>query len=148
MNQWFSTLLIIAILGLAAIFVINTFSIDITIPTTQKKEKNILLIPKEIQGSSITDNQKTYTLNFEQQNTLINWINQSEPFSGNLDSLELTSIEKITLHLFNKPDIDLYPSGLIENQFLFFSPTWKDKGQMIEPSKGKLKQLLTEAAAQ
>lgn len=148
MNQWLSTLLIVAILGLAAILVINTFSIEITLPSIEGKEKKMLLNPKEVEGSSVTENQKTYTLNFEQQNTLIKWINQSESFSGNMDSFQPTSIEKITFHIFNQPDIDLYPSGLIENQFLFFSPSWKDKGQMVEPSKGVLKQILTEAVSQ
>lgn len=108
--------------------------------------------PSEVRGMAVMHDQKLYTLNFDQQNTLVEIFNRSIPVSkekleNRMKSLSNNSeVQKIIIYRFNAPDIEIIPAGLvtkslsidpskdsIENQSLVFSASeWNPKGGLLE----------------
>lgn len=116
----------------------------------------------EVRGMAVQHNQLLYTLNFEQQNTVVDIFNRAIPVSkevaeGRMKSLkDNPEIQKIIIYRFNAPDIEVKPIGLvyktlsqgapdsIENQSLVFSvPEWNPNGLMEEVASDKLWQFLS-----
>lgn len=106
-----------------------------------KAEKYLSL--KDVRGIDIEHHQIPYTLNFEQQNGLIEMLNMSIPIGFTIKKENELNIEKITIYRFGKPDLTIIPYGYEKDNLIFSIPDWNPDGLMQDISQGKLKQLLS-----
>lgn len=103
------------------------------------------LSPKEVRGISIFHNRKEYPLNFSQQNALMAFLNASQPDNSvDLAKVDRTlDFEKITIYLFNAPNLEIQPIGYVKGNLLFSNLKWNGNGYLRDTSEGKLKALLS-----
>ena len=140
-NQTVFTIALLVILGLGILFTINITAI------LRGKEKNEPYIRNEgIRGMAVEYNKLLYTLNFNQQNQMINILNRSVRVVGvKLDKREKPVIDKIIIYQFdNKPDIVLTPIAYINNNLVYSAPLWNVDNYLMELSDGGLQKLLVQ----
>lgn len=139
-NRTLFTLTGVLIATFALLFIIKF--IEMTSGETQAK----YIAYNDVRGSSIDYKGLAYTLNFEQQNTLLLLLNQAESAPKGQEAKEPAAITKIVIYRFgNNPDIVIKPLGYVDGNLLFNAPLWKKDGSLIEKSGGKLKALLENA---
>jgi hypothetical protein len=125
------------ILGMGVIFVINIMPIMEPHPSERYLSFN------HVRGMAVVHNQKEYTLNFEQQNTVIDLINRSIPTAEKLSkSPSPFPFSRLIIYLFNAPNVEITPLESIDNNLIFSAPAWNVQGQMKDLSNGDLKKLL------
>lgn len=100
-----------------------------------------------VRGSGVMHNKQIYTLNFAQQNALIDYINHSEamnrkPISTDIPDLK---IEKIIVYLFNGSDIEISFVGQVGKNLLLSSPTLSPSGYLIDTSDGAFAEMLSKS---
>lgn len=117
--------------------------------------------PNDVRGIAIEHNQKLYTLNFSQQNALIDILNRSFPIGKELvDSRKVTpshpaEVQKIILYRFNLPDLEINPvayvyksTSIMEQEegnkisLVFSVPEWNANGYLEEATADDLNKLL------
>lgn len=96
----------------------------------------------DVQGSAIEHAGKLYTLNFEQQNALIDLLNHAIPASAQTIN-QRPQFENIVIYRFNDSDIILTPVGYADGALLFAAPTLADDQLLVDSSHGGMQQLLT-----
>ena len=111
-----------------------------------------MLFPKEtekylkynfVKGVAVVKDNKIYTLNFDQQNEFIGYINRSkpEPSEEYIDD-ENVKISKIIVYLFDSPNIVIEPLGYNNNNLVYKTSVFNHEGLMKDQSFGKLKTIL------
>jgi hypothetical protein len=101
----------------------------------------------DVQGMAISHNRLLYTLNFKQQNTIIDLLNLAVPITEiKPGKRQPPNIEKLTIYQFQgQPPIVLTPIGYDASQNLIFSaPQWVQNGYLMDLSEGDLKNLLSQ----
>lgn len=108
--------------------------------------------PNDVRGMAIEHNQKLYTLNFDQQNQMIDIFNRLIPVSQELIEKRKVvpkkplEIQKIVIYRFNAPDIEVRPVAFISKSLspssneeeidsistVFFVPAWNPSGLLEE----------------
>jgi hypothetical protein len=110
---------------------------------SKKDEKYIKY--NDVRGMSIEHNQKVITLNFDQQNEMVGFFNQSEPAekvaNPNKQSLDFT---KIIINRFNAPDLIITPIEYQNSNLIFSTPDWNEKGLLKDTSNGRMKKLISQ----
>lgn len=98
-----------------------------------------------VRGSSIFYKQKPYTLNFNQQNTLITILNHSKVIDRQKEvSYTPCSFEKITLYRFDElSDLFIEPIGFLQDELVFRVPEWDTTRDFKENSEGTFKSFLS-----
>lgn len=125
-------------LGVALLLLIQFFN-RISFPTNER-----YLSYNGVRGVAIEHNNLLYTLNFDQQNRLIDYINMALPvgkssWNSSRNDLPFT---KIVVYRFNQPDLIMTLVG-IENQNLIFAvPDWNSAGYISDVTLGKFYQLM------
>jgi len=109
------------------------------------KEKYIKY--NDVRGMAIEHQQKLYTLNFQQQNEVIGYVNKSltvpQTSVKNVNSkLDFT---KIIIYRFNAPDMILIPIEYNDNNLIFSNSELNPSGLMRDTSRGGLKNVLANA---
>lgn len=105
---------------------------------------NRYLSPNDVKGSAVIHAGKPYTLNFDQQNSMITLVNQAVPVNKTAFPIAATQIDfdKIVIYRFNGPDIDITPITFFDEELIFSSPEWNPTGYLHDTSNGKLKALI------
>lgn len=101
---------------------------------------------RDIRGMAIEHNRTLYTLNLEQQMELAAIVNAASPTSFKNVSGENSpkNIQTIYVYRFNDmPTLEIVPIGYVDNNLVFTVPDWSLKGELVESSQGKLKELLS-----
>lgn len=138
--------LVVTTLVILSVLLLITAFFNLRTPPSQK-----LLSYNDVNGIAVERNGIFYTLNFQQQNELIGFFNHAIALDPPLLSLSqnehLTqpSYTKITVYPFDRPDIEITPVAYIDDQLLFASKTWNEGKQLLDTSKGALKQILENA---
>ena len=110
--------------------------------------------PNDVRGIAVEHNGLLYTLNFEQQNKLVDIFNRAIPLSKEaadtrkVPSTKTADVQKIIVYRFNAPDIEIIPVGNVSKSqniaqnkdtdrlnMIFSAPLWNDKG-FLEESVG------------
>lgn len=105
------------------------------------------IAPVEVRGVAVEHDDKLYTLNFDQQNSVITLFNQSVRVGsegiaeGDLPDL---GYEKIHIYRFGKSNIVITPLALVNRQLLFRAPEWNPDGLLRETGPGELNSLLSQ----
>jgi len=122
------------------IIVLVLFGISISVP--QKTPAGLLRLDYNHVLGSAVEHDVPYTLNFEQQNTLITYLNAAEPSNIQPSTAKPTSYSKIIIYRFNAPDTIITPLTYVDGNLLFSSPEWNEGKPLLDKSQGKLKHLL------
>lgn len=117
--------------------------------------------PNDVRGMAIEHNSTLYTLNFAQQNTLVDIFNRAIPVNkGAFEARQVTNVKapqvtKIIIYRFNQPDIEIKPVGYVNKNssaltsadpsrysMVFSAPIWNPEGLLEETASDELQQLL------
>ena len=98
----------------------------------------------EVRGMAIEHKGLLYTLNFDQQNKVIDNLNLAIPIgkSALAPSKETLNFTKLIIYRFNKADLILLPIQYEGNNLIFSVPEWNKSGYIKDISYGHLKSLL------
>ncbi len=132
-------------LSIAVVACIGLLLVINLIPSIQGISSGKYLQLNDVRGSAVQHKGLLYTLNFDQQNHLVDWLNHSVAVKS--DSYKKDpdmEIEKIVVYLFNKPDLEIEPIAYSNGNLVFSSPKWNASGLFIDTSNGVLKQMLSE----
>lgn len=99
-----------------------------------------------VRGMAISHNQMFYTLNFKQQNTVIDILNRAVPITEiKPGKRQPPNIDKLVIFQFlGKPDIELTAITYIDQDLIFSVPQWVPNGYLLELSEGDLQKLLSQ----
>lgn len=138
-NRWLIPLTILCIFGLLALLLLKFIPITQTQAPAPSHIKNT-----DVRGMAVEHRGSLYTLNFDQQNHVLRYLNSSLPVSKSdyQNMNETLPFSKIVIYTFKSPDIEISPIGYREDNLVFFAPNWGANSYMIELSGGELKKLL------
>lgn len=146
--------MILAVLaGFAAILIMNMAALLGVIPARY-------ISPNDVRGIAVEHHQKLYTLNFAQQNELVEILNRSIPVGQELvesrkaDISDAPEIEKIIIYRFNAPDIEIKPVAYVSKttsvtnninkaSLVYSVPEWNPNGLLEESTSDELHKLLS-----
>lgn len=136
-----STLIWLAGLGVLGIVVLLFIN---TIPMIWAPSSETYLKYNDIKGIAVEHKEKLYTLNFEQQNELIGYLNRSLPITDAKvpNKKNKLDISKIVIYQFKGPDLILTPIEYKNNSLIFSAPGW-NTDLMKDTSGGSMQQLLS-----
>lgn len=128
------------ILGMLVLLALNMTSI-----LTGQPGGQTYLRYNHVRGVAIQHNQLLYTLNFSQQNQVIDLLNRSIRVVGfKPGKNEKPDFDQIIIYLFDgKPDVILTPVAYVDDNLVFTAPAWDKEGYLMELSEGDLKNLLS-----
>ncbi|MBA3720999.1 MAG: hypothetical protein H0W88_01190 [Parachlamydiaceae bacterium] len=140
-NRMVGYLTALVILGIIVLFAVNFNAI-----LKGQTAPQIYLKYNEVKGVGIKYKGKVYTLNFDQQNKVVDYLNLSIPIKNITTGLrEPSDIENIIIYQFdNKPDLTLTPVTYLNHQLVYSMPEWNSQENLIEQSNGKLQKLISE----
>ena len=123
----------LVILGMLILLGLNMTSIMSGSPENEK-----YLRYNHVRGMAVNHNQVLYTLNFNQQNKLIEILNRSVRVVGvKPDKREKPAIEQIIIYQFDgKPDLIINPIAYVDKNLVFSVPEWEAEGYLMELSEG------------
>lgn len=115
--------------------------------------------PNDVRGIAVEHNNLLYTLNFEQQNTLVDIFNRAIPVGKELvetrkaNTSKAPEIKKIIIYRFDAPDIEIIPiayvskssSAINESDHLnlvFSVPEWNRNGLLEEAMSDEMQKVL------
>lgn len=146
---------LVVVIGFAIIILLNVVNL---FGFSQAK----YIAPSEVRGIAIEHGQLLYTLNFEQQNALVDIFNRAIPITKEelqprmKDLPKSFGVKKIVIYRFKAPDIEITPVGYVSKVFskdgsqpveqmnvVFSSPTWNPKGLMEEATQDQMQELLS-----
>lgn len=137
-NRMIYILTFFVLVGICILLVINSTNV------LNVKFTDPYLSKKDVRGTAIIHQGKEYTLNFAQQNALIDYLNASQvQVNQDLKVDSPADFEKIVIYLFEVPNVEIIPIGYSKNNLIFTSEKWNAKGQFIDTSNGQLKELLS-----
>lgn len=130
----------LVLIGMVILFSLNLVNIFSGQPNSQAYIKH-----NQVRGIAVKHNQLLYTLNFRQQNDLIDLINRSLPTREMPnDTREDTPIAQIVVYLFGADDLVLSPVAYINDNLVYSTPQWNPNGYFMDLSNGTLKNLLSQ----
>lgn len=140
-NRQVITLSAVAIAAVLLLFVIKLLPFANTDKVPEK-----FISHNDVRGSAVVHNGLPYTLNFQQQTSLLNYLNQSLVVGPSIaKSKDTLPISKIILYRFNASPIEISPVSIESNDLIFSSPLWNPNGYLKDISDGPLVKLLNSA---
>jgi hypothetical protein len=136
-NRLMTMMAIFVVLGIALLFVINLT------PVLQKPITQTYLARDTVRGVEVVHKGKPYTLNFEQQNSMITLLNASLPIKAGVPTSSL-DFEKVIIYVFDAPNIILTPISYVDENLVFSVPNWNKAGFLKDNSAGELKKLISQ----
>lgn len=114
--------------------------------------KSKYLSPNDVRGIAIEHKGLPYTLNFEQQNAIVELLNHSKPISKEIPktekSLAQPNFEKIIIYRFHAADIEIHPIAYSLKKdkgdaLVFSSPELYSKGFLQESVPDDFKKFIS-----
>lgn len=138
------TLVFFTILVLAGM--ITLLSLNMTSILSGQPDNQTYLKYNEVRGMAVSHNQLLYTLNFAQQNAVIDILNRAVRVVGvKPGKRQRPTIDKIVVYQFdNKPDLVINPIASIDQNLVFSVPQWVPDGYLMELSDGNFQRLLSQ----
>jgi hypothetical protein len=138
------TLIVLTSLVIAGMIIL--LAINMTSILTGQPANQTYLKYNDVRGVAVGHHQLLYTLNFNQQNTLITILNHAVRVVGvKPDKRQKPEIDKIVIYQFNgKPDLTINPVAYIDKNLVFSVPQWEKEGFLMELSEGDLQRLLSQ----
>lgn len=136
---------LITVTGLVILGMIILLALNMTSLLTGKPKNRTYLQYNEVRGMAIGYHQLLYTLNFTQQNQVIDILNRSVKVIGvKPGKRERPEVDKIVVYQFEgKPDLIITPVAYIDDNLVYSVPQWEREGFLMELSGGDLRDLLS-----
>lgn len=98
----------------------------------------------DVRGSAVFHNGKAFTLNFEEQTNLVDYLNRAvlvkkKDYSNPSKNFPF---EKITLYLFKNADVEIFPIDSSNQNLVLNIPAWNQEFYFMDLSGGYLQKLL------
>ncbi len=140
-NRTLFSLTALVLIGMVILLALNMTSI-----LTGEPENQTYLKYKQVRGIAINHNGLLYTLNFQQQNEVVEILNQAVRVMGiKPGKRQRPKISQIVIYQFNQqPDLLLTPIAYVDDNLVFSIPEWNPNGYLMEVSEGRLRQLLSQ----
>lgn len=140
-SRTLSILLVLAALA-GGLFLMNRSSSSLFSATPS----DTFISPYDVRGMAVVHLGKPYTLNFDQQNYVVEALNKALPV-GRLRANPAIArpFEKLIIYRFNQPDIDLPLVDLADKTLVFQANDWNPQGYLTEVTVGELYNVLTQA---
>lgn len=131
----------IAVLAAMALLLAINLSTLFTPPPVEK-----FLSFNGVAGIAVEHEKTLYTLNFDQQNHVIAFINESLPIGEYPVEASKTplNVSKLIIYRFEKPNITLNLVTYDKNDLILKSTEWNPQGFLKDISQGSFKTLLSE----
>lgn len=115
------------------------------LPTLSTAAEDRFLTHNGVQGVEVYHKNIPFTLNFEQQNLLVDEMNRAEPIGVEQirKRASMFQFEKIVVYQFNKPTITLTPINVVDQNIIFEVPEWNKNGYIQEQSGGELLKMIS-----
>jgi hypothetical protein len=112
--------------------------------TASKNEKYLGF--NDVRGMAIVHRNLPYTLNFEQQNLMVEHLNQSLLINKNppVANPSQLNFSELIIYRFNAADIHLIPIGYEDENLIYTVPEWSGHGFFQDISAGNMKSLIEE----
>lgn len=131
----------LVLVGMATLLALNLNSIFTGIPglSTSYLDHN------DVKGMAVEHNKMLYTLNFTQQNDIIDILNRSVKLSEiEPGPRQRPTIEHLTIYRFGADNLVLTPIAYVNNNLIYSLPQWNANGFLMETSNGRLQKLLSQ----
>ncbi|KIC72792.1 MULTISPECIES: hypothetical protein [Candidatus Protochlamydia] len=140
-NKTLVYLTFLVLIGMAILFALNMTSLLSGQPDNQTYLKY-----NQVRGIAVSHNKKLYTLNFKQQNDLIEILNRAVRVVGvKPGKRQRPNIDQIIIYQFkDQPDIVITPIAYVDNNLVFSAPSWNKDTYLMEISDGRLLQLISQ----
>jgi hypothetical protein len=132
---------VLVLIGIGILFALNMASLF-----RGQSPASIYLKHNNVRGIAVKHENKLYTLNFTQQNDVVDWLNGSVPIEE-IKSGQQTNpvIEQIVIYQFGEAkDLILTPVAYVDHNLIYSIPDWNPKGYMMDVSEGRLQNLLSQ----
>lgn len=140
-NRTLFTLTCLVLGAILALLALNMTSILTGTPKGQT-----YLGYNDVSGIAVRYRDQLYTLNFNQQNSVINYLNRSvrlnEIEKGERENPE---IDQIIIYRFgHQPNVLIKPLTYLNHNLIFSAPLWDSDNDFMELSRGELQNLLSQ----
>jgi hypothetical protein len=138
-NKTLAFLIITVLIAMGLLIALNMLG-TFNISSTEKYVSR-----NHVRGMAVEHKGNLYTLNFEQQNTIIDILNRSIKIGpegylmGDIVKFDYTAL---IIYLFDKPEIKIIPVTFENNQLIFQAPGINPNGLLRETGPGELHPLL------
>ena len=112
-NRTITALTLVVILGMGVLFFLNYSA-----PVPVMRDAGYISL-NDVRGSATKKNGKLWTLNFEQQNKVVDIINRSKPFEENIPPATPFTFDSFIIYRFNQPDLTITPVATKDGHLLF-----------------------------
>ncbi len=132
--------------GLVLLGMILLLGLNLTNILTGEPSNQVYLKYNDVRGMAVSRNQLLYTLNFQQQNSVIDILNKALPIDEiKSGQRQQPNIQQMIIYQFQgKPDIVLTPIAYVDRNLIFSAPQWQHNGYLMELSEGDLQTLLSQ----
>lgn len=132
--------LLVALFAIGLAFMLNLVSIF----WLEKPET--FLHYNDVRGMAVVHANLPYTLNFEQQNQVIDLINRALPVGPHFLSNKGSppDFEKLIIYRFKTSDLELHPVAYVDDHLVFSVPEWDTGRYLQEVSQGSMHHLLSQ----
>jgi len=98
----------------------------------------------DVRGSAVMHAQKPFTLNFEQQNQLVDYLNRTVTVKKSDYSQpdKNLGVQSITIYRFKAPDLEITPIAISDKNVVFSAPEKNPDFYFMDLSAGSLLKLL------
>jgi hypothetical protein len=116
------------------------------IPIASSGRSEDQLSPNDVRGMAVVYKGKPYTLNFEQQLEMVEYINRLIPI-GKLRDTPTTypGLDKVMVYLFNRTPLEFIPLDFDNTSFVFRAPALRPQGYLMDITNGQLLHLIESA---
>lgn len=131
--------------GVVVLCMLLLLALNLTSILTGSPPPQNFLKYNEVRGMEVGHNKLLYTLNFQQQNEVIEILNRSVRVVGlKPGKHQKPNIDKIVIYQFDsKPSLTITPITYIDDNLVYSIPEWNSDGYLMEISDGDLHQLLS-----
>lgn len=142
LNKWVAPL---AILAFGLLLLHNFISSGISFPGGSNKSTQ--LSRDSVRGSALVVKGVTYTLNFNQQVSVINVLGRAIAIGRDAISSDGQKpfFDKLIIYRFNQPDLIIQPLQQRVTSMLLDIPEWSETQYFLDTSSGELVNTLKEA---
>lgn len=132
--------------GCVLLGMILLLAINLTNILTGEPPNQAYLKYNDVRGMAVSRNQLLYTLNFQQQNSIIEILNKAIPIDEiKSGQRQPPNIQEMVVYQFQgAPDITLTPIAYVDQNLVFSAPQWQHNGYLMELSEGDLQKLLSQ----
>jgi len=139
------TLFFLTALVLVSIAVL--FGLNMTAIVSGQPKQQTFMKYNDVRGMALEHNQMLYTLNFKQQNSVLDYLNKAVQIMEIKEGdRKKPDVQKIIIYQFDqKPDLIITPLTYLNNNLVFTQPEWNKEGYLMDVSDGQLLKILSQS---